>query len=366
MKKLKKGRVVLALFILIVILSGSLLLFKEIFTGNIDSPIKMSKNGESYETLSMLVAGNVLIDRNIYRDAIVELNEYDFNYIFEDFKEKLENFDLKMYNQTSIIGGKALGLSTSPRYNSPEEIGDAMLNLGFNVVSLANFNSFDRGEIGIINSVDYWSEKDVLYSGTYKTEDQNLLTKEKDDLKYTMLSYTTKTNFSLTKNHLVNIYSEDKIKEDLEKIKDKTDLIIVSIFWEENIVEQRKISEYLASLGVDIIIGNNNKTIQPIDIIDDTLVIYSTGNLLSYESNVDNSTGMVVSFDINIKEDQKTFENINSELIYVFNDNGNNFKVISYDDLTEEQLPNKKALYEKFSENIRSLYKTITISKLGE
>ena len=52
-------------------------------------------------------------------------------------------------------------------FNSPEEIGDNMVDLGFNLVSLANNHSLDKDETGILNSNEYWKTKDVITAGTY-------------------------------------------------------------------------------------------------------------------------------------------------------------------------------------------------------
>ena len=56
----------------------------------------------------------------------------------------LDHYDLKYYNQETILGGTELGLSTYPCFNSPQEFGDTMMDLGFNLVSLANNHTLDR------------------------------------------------------------------------------------------------------------------------------------------------------------------------------------------------------------------------------
>ena len=59
-----------------------------------------------------------------------------------------------------------MGLSHYPRFNSPQEVGDAMIDAGFNVVSLATNHTMDKGEAGVLASVNYWnSKKDVVTSG---------------------------------------------------------------------------------------------------------------------------------------------------------------------------------------------------------
>ena len=68
--------------------------------------------------------------------------------------------------------------------------------------------------------------------------------------------------------------------------------------------EQKRQASYLASLGVDVIIGHHPHVIQPIQYIDNTLVIYSLGNFISAQDGNQKRVGMIAGFDIN-----KTVEN---------------------------------------------------------
>lgn len=201
------------------------------------------------------MVGDCLIHQTVYKAAQKSDGTYSFSDMFTKVKPLIENKDIAYYNQESIIGGKSLGLSTYPRFNSPEEIGDDMINLGFNTVGLANNHTMDKGEIGVVNSVNYWKTKPgVYYTGqALSNEDRqsNIKIKEVNNIKYVFLSYTTVTNGLLPpeeKEYLTNIYSKEKVENDISSIKDKVDLIIVAMHWgveyhnQEN-QEQRKIAE---------------------------------------------------------------------------------------------------------------------------
>lgn len=103
------------------------------------------------------MVGDVLIHGSVYGDAKTN-NGYDFTEMVSLVKPLIADYDLAYYNQETILGGVELGLSTYPRFNSPYEVGDAMLDMGFNLVSLANNHTLDRNEEGIINSVAYWKK----------------------------------------------------------------------------------------------------------------------------------------------------------------------------------------------------------------
>ena len=81
--------------------------------------------------------------------------------------EVAKKYDLAFYNQETILGGVELGLSTYPAFNSPQEFGDNMLSLGFNLISLANNHTLDRGEKAVRSSLAYWKGKHAVTAGSY-------------------------------------------------------------------------------------------------------------------------------------------------------------------------------------------------------
>lgn len=380
-RRIKKGPVAASLLILIILLVGSLFLFKNIFTVNPDdNPIELNKNQSKKKSLTIAMVGDVLIHGSVYQDAILEPNKYDFRYIFKDVEPLLKDFDLKFYNQESIIGGKSLGLSTYPKFNSPEEIGDAMVDLGFNIVALANNHTLDKGEKGINNSIKYWESKETMFSGSALNEEGRIKDdiREKNSIKYTLLSYTTSTNgipVPSGKDYLVNVYNKEKVKADVERIKNNADIIIVSMHWGNEYTnvpssEQKEIANYLSSLGVHIIVGHHPHVIQPVELIGNTICFYSLGNFISAQDNDDKLTGVVASLKVNILEtnDKKTitFNNIKTDLVYTYHKSYSNYKIIPYKELTTSQLSNYKSMYDKYSTILTSLNSNVEVTKIGD
>ncbi len=125
------------------------------------------KKPKEYEA-KMIMVGDALIHSSVYMDAEKNDGSYDFKPMLKYIKPIVSKYDLKYYNQETILGGKELGYSTYPQFNSPKEVGDAFLDAGFNLVSLANNHTMDKGEVGVLNSVNYWkNKKNVVYSGQW-------------------------------------------------------------------------------------------------------------------------------------------------------------------------------------------------------
>ena len=163
------------------------------------------------------------------------------------------------------------------------------------------------------------------------------------------------------KIYLVNRYDEEKVKTDIESVREKTDLLLVSMHFgvEYSHVpnsRQKEIAEFLASLGVDIVIGHHPHVVQPIEFIDKTMVIYSLGNFISAQRGINKLTGLMASVDV-VKttfqgESQIEIENPVAELVYtkiiISGNQRYNFKLYRYSDLTDDILRNYKSYQEKY------------------
>lgn len=313
--------------------------------------------------VSLIMTGDALIHGAIYQDAYRN-NVYDFRPMLSLIKPIVTKYDLAFYNQETILGGTELGLSTYPTFNSPYEVGDAFIDAGFNIVSLANNHTLDRGEKAIINSRNYWNAKDVMVNGSANSMDErnNIQIKEKNNIKYAMIAYTTTTNGIIRrKDEFVNIYSNEQAKIDIESVRSKVDVLMVSMHWGEEYTKnetrgQRDIANYLSSLGVDVIIGTHPHVIEPIEYIGNTLVIYSLGNFISAQVGMDRLTGMMVSMQI----EKTTFEGASTlsfsdpsvELIYTYSRTYNgkrmDFKVYPYSKIDDTILPGYRDYYNKY------------------
>ncbi len=373
----------LYLFIFLVVLVVSTALFSK---NKITVADKASLNvsGEVYpiktSKLSIAMVGDCLIHSAVYKDAYSG-GKYNFYPKLSSMKPVISKFDLAYYNQESILGGTEIGVSTYPRFNSPQEVGDAMIDTGFNIVSLANNHTLDRGKNAIVNSRKYWnSHKDIMVNGsaTSQKEKDDIQIFEKNGIKYTMLSYTTTTNgIPMPNDYYVNWYSEANVKKDIDKVKDKTDVIMVAMHWgvEYNTgvtQEQKNIAKYLASLGVNIVIGAHPHVIEPAEYIDNTLVIYSLGNFISAQRTDEQLSGLLMSADIVKKVDTKTgestisIENATADFTYTYRNKSTlkGYKVYPYKDLNANIFPNYKKTYNTLKERMTSMDSKIKVKSL--
>ena len=210
--------------------------------------IKEEPKIEEYTT-NLIMVGDALVHESLYKDAYKngDNKTYNFKPYLELIKEKVSNYDIAYYNQETILGGTSIGLSTYPAFNSPQELGDAMIDAGFNLVSLATNHTLDRGEKGALLSREYWNKQESVQAiGSYSSneEKENIESKilTSNNITYAMLNYTYGTNgipVPSGKDYLVNLWDDtnnyegykEKVKSDVNSLRDKVDVLIVAMHW---------------------------------------------------------------------------------------------------------------------------------------
>lgn len=339
---------------------------------------KTEKYPQKY-SFDLFMVGDALIHSAVYEDALLSNGNYDFKPMLEYIKPISSGYDLSYYNQETVLGGANLGYSNYPRFNSPDAVGDAFVDAGFNLVSLATNHTMDKGEEGVLHSVNYWSkQKNVVWDGQRSSQDERDKVRiyECNGIKYAFFSYTTWTNGLETpvgKEYLNNVYSPEKAKADIDKVKNQVDIIIVAMHWGTEYSmgvssEQEEIANYLSSLGVKLIIGTHPHVVEPVEYINDgkTLVIYSLGNFISDQIGIERLTGLAMEVTINkvVTEDRvvTTVDKPRAELIYTKSSyyGKRNFKVYPYSMLDNSILSNYNSYYEQYKKVVSSRYSELT------
>lgn len=370
-KKKNLGLIItLVLLTLIVFIIGGCLVYQIVFNSKEENLLKVQKTTEKEYHASFIGVGDALLHNGVYIDAATGITGsdgyqvYDFTKMFTYIKPIIEKYDLRFYNQETIIGGKNLGLSNYPLFNSPDEIGSDLVNkVGFNLVNTATNHTLDKGKTGALYSAGFWEKQDkAIMVGSYTSnEKRNTFdVHEINGITYGFLGYTYGTNgiaIPTGYEYVVNLYSDVQAKKDIEQIREKVDVLIVSMHWgveytHTPTTEQKRQAEYLSSLGVDVIIGHHPHVIQPIEYVNDTLVFYSLGNFISAQDGTQKRVGMIAGFDINKTfENGKTtvkIENPRADLIWTYHQYYKNFKVIPFTELNDNLLPGYKQIYEQY------------------
>ncbi len=375
-KRIKIVPVIIAIIILAGMIFGMVYVGKTYFKGGSNnskvSPTPTPIPEPVVSTVNMIMVGDALIHSSVYRDAnrLANWNGYDFKPQISYIKEITKDYDIAYYNQETILGGTSLGLSDYPTFNSPQEVGDAMIDAGFNLVSLATNHTVDRGKQAVLNSREYWNKQEAVQAmGSYSSDEEKKALEtevlERNGIKYAMLNYTYGTNgMPVANSYLVNVWPtdtdninnpandskyqayKDTVAKDIAAIRDKVDVLMVAMHWGVEYTHtptayEKDMAKFLADHGVDLIIGTHPHVIQPVEYIGNTLVIYSLGNFISaqYQNqgtcyNYKCMVGLMTSIKITKIEYNKEvtikIDEVNNNLIYTYYTSWSRFKVIPF------------------------------------
>ena len=266
-------------------------------------------------SVSLSAVGDILIHERVYKDAQTT-EGYDFNPMLQTVAPFMEQADITVANSESIIGGSEIGLSTYPAFNSPYEVGDALKKAGVDVVTLANNHTLDRGLPAIENAIRYWDQIGLVHAGSYLSADERseIALMTRNDIIFSFLSYTYGTNGIQTpagKDFLVNRIDPSIIHQDLKRAREISDVVILNLHFGEEYqkmpnAEQIELAHFSAENGADIILGHHPHVLQPPQWIDTAdgrkaFVVYSLGNFLSGQNELDRQIGAILHLDIEKK-----------------------------------------------------------------
>lgn len=238
-------------------------------------------------TIGMI--GDILLHHPLYTYE-------DYTDSFAEVKDIMTDIDFLLANQESMPGGKDFGYSGYPAFNSPAHIIDGLKNVGVDMVSIANNHTLDYGEKGIRAAIHNIKTYDMPYVGAYLSdEDQNearIFTINQISLGF--LAYTYGTNGIPTpkgKDYLVARIDPDRIAREVEELKKRVDVVVVSMHWGNEYEltaneTQVKLAQVIADAGGDIIFGHHPHVLQQVERLqgvhgNDTIVYYSLGNFYS-------------------------------------------------------------------------------------
>lgn len=278
-----------------------------------ESPKEAEDTFQEY-SISLMAVGDNLLHMGLIHTGKQDDGTYDFSFLFDGISGFLENADIKMINQETILGGNQLGFSGFPRFNSPTEVGDAIATAGFNVVLQASNHTADQKLEGLKNCAAFWETyPDILLTGIYKSKEAPaeipLLTI--DDVTFAVLNYTYGPNAETLpssieghlnilcnydeNNHLDFTTINPKVLEDIAYAETIADVVIVSPHWGTEYMTkpssyQEEFAEQMTEAGADLIIGTHPHVVQPVQWIladngNRALCFYSLGNYVSTQKN---------------------------------------------------------------------------------
>jgi len=280
---------------------------------------------------SMIFVGDVMQhDGQIEAAYNSTTGTYDYADGFKFVKPILHDYDLRIANLEVTLAGKPY--KGYPQFSAPDELAQALVSNGFNIILTSNNHSCDKGANGVIRTLDVLDKLGVKHTGTFRNKEERAtnypLMIEQNGIKIAMLNYTYGTNGLTVKAPLIiNYIDSNVIATDVKKAKAlNADYIVCNMHWGIEYKplpneSQKKWEAYCYELGIDMVIGNHPHVIQPTVKKkignEEKLTVWSLGNFVSNMSVRYTRGGLMVGATIH-KEDKTTkLGDVNHHFVYV-------------------------------------------------
>lgn len=225
----------------------------------------------------------------------------DIAFFPNNFEKSKNSFDINEYKilrESNILIGnlefpfslvkKPYLESSHLEYLAPLESIDILKQIGFNALTLGNNHILDWGLEGINTTKSILKKNNIKSFGVgFEEKDSRLpLILESDRIKFGFLNYCKKGNFSSYNNNPgAALLDEKKIIEDIDKLKNKVNHIILILHWgvefsEYPFPDDVTIAHKLIDNGVSCIIGHHPHVVQGLEIYDRKPIFYSLGSFI--------------------------------------------------------------------------------------
>ena len=323
-----------------------------------------STTKSGYTEANLLCAGDNLIHQAIFVQAGQRAggSGYDFSYAYKNVKDIVSSADIAFLNQETVIV-PSKDASSYPLFNSPPELLDEMIEIGFDVFNQSTNHVMDKHLDGALENYElFQSKENILLTGLYKTWDDMFIpqTVTKNDITFSFMGFTEFLNglrvpadsdlglvyLTDTRHTQAELY--DTMQKMIDAGKKASDIVCVSMHWQtEDITapdeSQKEIAQKLVDMGADIIIGTGPHVLQPIEFFEredgsKALVIWSLGNFISTQANDPNLLGGLA--DVTVRKDYATGKVTISDVGFIptvthYGSGRSNVRIIPFKDYSE-------------------------------
>ena len=259
-----------------------------------------TETGTTVYSCSVIAVGDNLYHQAIINSGLKESGDPDYKEIYEFIKPTVQAADLAICDQETILTENISEASGYPRFATPVQAADALVDTGFDVVYSATNHADDYGEEALLNTINYWHDNypDITLLGIHDSpEDADTIKiREVNGIRFAFLDYTYGTNsagFEGDKSYLLDVFSDGstKISQMISKAKSEADCVIFIGHWGDEgepmpTEFEKQWVTFLTQQGVDVCIGGHPHNLQPYGWVSDDnghrmLVFYSLGNFVS-------------------------------------------------------------------------------------
>jgi poly-gamma-glutamate capsule biosynthesis protein CapA/YwtB (metallophosphatase superfamily) len=264
-------------------------------------------------TITIGFAGDVMLGR-LVNDKI---SRQGYDYPFGNMIQFLKKNDLNIVNLETTLTTSKNKVSKVFNFKADPEKVQSLKNAHIGVVNLANNHILDFSKEGLFETLTTLKQAGISYVGA----GHNILQAKEPtivnikNIRIGIMGYTdNEPGWIATDDrpgtNYIQIGNIGQIKKDIENIRSKVDLLIISLHWGPNMRETpsknfRDFAHALVDVGVDIIHGHSAHVVQGIEIYKNKLILYDTGDFVDdYMVGPNLRNDHTFLFNVTVKKDQ--------------------------------------------------------------
>ena len=310
---------------------------------------------QSNHTVNLMFVGDAMQHAPQITAAQQPDGTYDYTPCFQYIEDDVRWADLAVVNLECPLAGRPY--TGYPCFSAPDSYNHCL----------------DRRDKGLVRTYHALDSMGIAHIGTYPNEQERanripyIVTIK--GLKIAFLDYTYGTNgIPIQGDVIVDFIDQQQIADDIALARERgAHAICVNLHWGieyqlKPVASQRTLADWLVTQGVDLIIGGHPHVVEPMEVRHseeydkDVLLVYSMGNFISNQSDIDTRGGAMVKVSLRMENGHAVIVDPRYKLFFVQKPvaHGQNYVLIpeARPDLLR---PDSKAEFTRFMQRTHNL-----------
>lgn len=256
--------------------------------------------------VSVVVTGDVMLARTVNQQMLASHDQFPFNYT----GDLLKSFDVTVGNLECVVSTLGAPIPGKPFTFEADPLGfQRLAAAGYDIVSVANNHSGDYGKGAFMDMLAHlpaWgitpvgggANRQLAHQPVYRYVHSTTL----GFLAYCEIEPPDFAATDTTPGHAW--LTADALKADIAAARPNCDFLVTFMHWgyeghlEENI-DQQHFAQIAIDAGADLVVGCHPHVIQPNEVYNGKLIVYSLGNFVfDYMTSPNFSSCNVLTFDV--------------------------------------------------------------------
>lgn len=273
-------------------------------------------------------------------DVMAHMPQVESAHLYDDLYDFAPHFALiapLFHAADYVVANLETTLSPRPPYSgypafaTPDKLAYDLAESGVDFVTLANNHIADRGTEGVLHTIAALDNAGIDHAGAAVEEYHQGSIKprvvEIKGVNIALLCYTYGVNGSVPDDAQVAIIERTRVAADIARLPKNVDLVVALLHWGNEYqrtpsTQQLLTTEWMRSLGVDLIVGSHPHVVQPYTswtAEDGTCiggVYYSLGNFISNQNDRHTDYGLAARVKVRKEPHKKPSLTLHADTLY--------------------------------------------------